>query len=820
MATNNTPPTFILVQLNFKTGRWEPVDQMTGSVVFTSGNYVETIGYKQGPGGSGISGDATGDLNLIVNWYTYVAAPGTVMAIDRANNPGPTPIVTTPNLDSSFDTWGNPIPIIYGTVRITGKAIYGKAIQIQGAETDPATLNIGFAFGYPLDPLEVVTIGRLWANGIEIYNPTDGPLITGLSFVVYQGSETQLRDPTIEADKGTNRTPAYRGMRWIMFNIFPVNEIGGSVPQISAEFISATRVNLSDVYTLVATRGTITATCTNVTDVMDGAVFASDFSFQQLVKDTQGVYNIATRRGNPVELIRRPINDSLVLDAVFNEADLIPFGGNDGNAHVIEFNRREQTEIPNQIEIRYTDQQLLYQNGSQYARRMIFPVRQTTSTLIASVQLQFGHTAAEAILLAYDWLYRSWVEGLTPKFSVNNMALEPGDVVQLNSDQGTYVVKVTKNTLRWDTGVNEIESKAILPRFALNTTTVAGDVIEKTREFVLTQRGWRAIAGSADMSFVVAGDYLNYSGGDLGYVYRSITAGERFSRRIPPGFGAWPTHSLACSRSSVTLVAVNLEGEIWYSHSRGDAWILATRAIGNGKTVCCCSDDGNIIVVGGGATSGATPGIEWSHDGGVTFTASTTIDLDVGFSEYISDLCCDASGQNVFATIVSTANAGYAISVNGGQDWGVRVLAPTFGGVRVRPQSCIMSRDGIRIAYGTNQANAVGSKAQVYVSIDSGLSFAAHPVSSSGGIIVGLCGSMNFESIIALDPINNEVWKSTDEGATWTLIQGFSITPLVIDTWEDACMSDDGSKVLICGALPGYIWRSEDGGTTFTKQIT
>lgn len=102
---------------------------------------------------------------------------------------------------------------------------------------DNTSVSFAAAFGYRLppddagvDPLYVV---KLWANDELIYDVTN-PALTAqlpeLTFVLYDGSETQLPDPTIKADKG-DLTPAYRGMIYIVFNDFP----SGKIPSFRAQ---------------------------------------------------------------------------------------------------------------------------------------------------------------------------------------------------------------------------------------------------------------------------------------------------------------------------------------------------------------------------------------------------------------------------------------------------------------------------------------------------------------------------------------------------------------------------------------------------------
>jgi hypothetical protein len=98
---------------------------------------------------------------------------------------------------------------------------------------------------------------RLWFDGKLVYdkrspaNPgvtgTIGSLVTkaaGLSFTIYKGTETQLPDPTIEAEEGMGNVPAHRGLCYIIFNDLNLTNYGNRVPVIEAELAySADEIN-------------------------------------------------------------------------------------------------------------------------------------------------------------------------------------------------------------------------------------------------------------------------------------------------------------------------------------------------------------------------------------------------------------------------------------------------------------------------------------------------------------------------------------------------------------------------------------------------
>ncbi len=92
-------------------------------------------------------------------------------------------------------------------------------------------------------PAEAVL--KMWANRQLIYNAenTTDPIMDVLrlsrapganAIRIYLGTETQLPDPTEQADKGVANTPAYRGQVRLFFQNYPLDDTGGVPPQITA----------------------------------------------------------------------------------------------------------------------------------------------------------------------------------------------------------------------------------------------------------------------------------------------------------------------------------------------------------------------------------------------------------------------------------------------------------------------------------------------------------------------------------------------------------------------------------------------------------
>lgn len=143
--------------------------------------------------------------------------------------------------------YGTVMPKVYGAYRLAGNIIWCKTGGVQEVATvkrvgkslfSKGTKTTTYAyFGHFATALcdgPVSGFGRVWADGKLIYDPlAEGKYDSYLRF--YTGSETQLPDPDIQADRGVDSTPAFRGTAYVVFHGLPLVDFGNRLPIIHVE---------------------------------------------------------------------------------------------------------------------------------------------------------------------------------------------------------------------------------------------------------------------------------------------------------------------------------------------------------------------------------------------------------------------------------------------------------------------------------------------------------------------------------------------------------------------------------------------------------
>jgi hypothetical protein len=191
--------------------------------------------------------------------YAVGTAVGSRLDQPKTNVSGP----RLNDLRVQSSTWGERIPIVYGSYRTSGNVIWTAGIREVvsrtrnsgkgggGQTTTTYTYFSNFAVAICEGP--IIGVKRIWANGKLYYNAGDNgnpaTLIesqqrSGL-FTIYLGTEAQTPSSVIEADKGAGNVPAYRGLAYIVFENLPLADYGNALPNLEFEVVTAGSISQS-----------------------------------------------------------------------------------------------------------------------------------------------------------------------------------------------------------------------------------------------------------------------------------------------------------------------------------------------------------------------------------------------------------------------------------------------------------------------------------------------------------------------------------------------------------------------------------------------
>ena len=141
-------------------------------------------------------------------------------------------------LSVQTSTYGEPIPVLYGSARLAGNVIWARPLKEvstttetggKGGGTQSSTEFSYFAsLAIAICEGEIDSVERVWADAAQL------DLSQG-TYRIYKGAEDQLPDSLIESFEGVGSTPAYRGLAYVVVEDFPLGAFGNRIPNFTFE---------------------------------------------------------------------------------------------------------------------------------------------------------------------------------------------------------------------------------------------------------------------------------------------------------------------------------------------------------------------------------------------------------------------------------------------------------------------------------------------------------------------------------------------------------------------------------------------------------
>lgn len=138
-------------------------------------------------------------------------------------------------------SYGAPIPMIFGTMRIAGSVIWSTDLietkkKSGGGKGSPSVTNYSYSvsFAVLLSGRPVRSVKRIWADG-KLLRGAAGDFKTQTGFRLHTGEGGQAADPLIASIEGAALTPAMRGMAYAVFEHFELADYGNRIPSLTFE---------------------------------------------------------------------------------------------------------------------------------------------------------------------------------------------------------------------------------------------------------------------------------------------------------------------------------------------------------------------------------------------------------------------------------------------------------------------------------------------------------------------------------------------------------------------------------------------------------
>lgn len=175
--------------------------------------------------------------------------------------PAKGPVVEGPRINDlkvQTSSLGEPIPIVYGVMRIAGNIIDASEIREHRHEEEVGggkgggSSSTQVTYSYDVDVAVGLCVGpiagirKIWADGKLLYDVSAGASIAtviasqdgvGAYLRSYPGDESQLPDPTLEAIHGAGNVSPHRGLAYVVFSGLSLTPFGNRIPNFTFEVV-------------------------------------------------------------------------------------------------------------------------------------------------------------------------------------------------------------------------------------------------------------------------------------------------------------------------------------------------------------------------------------------------------------------------------------------------------------------------------------------------------------------------------------------------------------------------------------------------------
>lgn len=284
-------------------------------------------------------------------------------------------------------------------------------------------------------------------------NPELSPSFAdGITF--YPGSQTQLPDPTMEADLGAGNVPAYFGRAYCVIQSMNVTGSGGRPRQLSflvEEDATRTIAQAIDILTERTGRPSSEFDTSAISGALDGVGFVGRRSSSAVLNPFMLAFDIRPQEtDSKIKFLSRTNLETIVVDA--DDLAAHPSGGDaPRNAR---FTDRPSTELPKRLAVNYVDKDAEYQTGSQVEVRIDAPTDRYTT-----VQLPFAMRARDGRCIAKKLLWTAWANRTRVQIQlpISYIRVQESDLVEFEVDGETYTMIVDQVDRGADYGLIKLE---------------------------------------------------------------------------------------------------------------------------------------------------------------------------------------------------------------------------------------------------------------------------------------------------------------------------------------------------------------------------
>nr|WP_295661302.1 phage tail protein [Polymorphobacter sp.] len=357
------------------------------------------------------------------------------------------------NLAVQSAAYGEPLPRIYGRMRVAGALVWTAGMRESRTSTGGGkrgaannSYSYSASFAVIVSARAIIRVERIWADG-KLLRASDGTLIYPATIRSHTGNEGQGVDPLIAAAEGIGVAPAYRDRAYVVFEDLPLADYGNRIPNLTFEVVADEGdVAVGAIIQDIASPGLVGG---DIGPLLLGFAAARAGSIRATMIQLAEIADLVVREGD-TGLVLGPGAGTTILAGALgaSEAAAIP---------ALHATRAASDGIPDALVLGFSDPARDFQPGQQRAVRRSPVLRSEAHDVSAAATATAAKQLAETLLrraiarrstavLAMSWRYAT---------------LRPGDTVSVEGDPDPW--RVRRTTITGAVIECEVERVASLP---------------------------------------------------------------------------------------------------------------------------------------------------------------------------------------------------------------------------------------------------------------------------------------------------------------------------------------------------------------------
>lgn len=413
------------------------------------------------------------------------------------------------DLAITTSTYGQPVPRVFGNMRVPGSIIWATDLQEAGetnsngkGQPKTTTYSYSMSFAVALSSRPIQGIGRIWADG-NLLRGAGGDLKIAGAMRIYDGNGGQEPDPLIVSAIGAS-SPAFRDFSYVVFEDLQLADFGNRIPALTFEVFADAedQLTLGQLVPFATETSNFPSQIRGFSDQggsILGALTTIDRTFPLICQNSANGLRIAE-----AAQVHSTYQDTPVLTSALRQE-----AQSGGSVNADHSRLRAASSTPEPRALRYFDIDRDYQTSVQRTIGVASTGREVMLELPAAMEAVGARETCNRQTLNARWQK----EQLAWRTAELDPDLLPGSIVQVPDHPGYWSI----TSWEWMEHGLDLSLERLSPQIVSLSNGEAGipnlprDEPPSASDFQVFELPWDGVGSSSDALFFAAASGIGYN---------------------------------------------------------------------------------------------------------------------------------------------------------------------------------------------------------------------------------------------------------------------------------------------------------------------